>query len=813
MKSRLSLALIGTAFVAGIVLSLWGIKGMHWSEVRAFGDSGLKFYIPFLGVCAFFTYKGAGWIQRSPIMTGVFSAFALALLAGDIGPFLLTIWFGLASALLGRAVLSFFRAEHEKHDWSLSFLIGAGLYGTAAGLLAHFPVNYPALYGVALAAPFLFARGARRELTGSLYAWMTARALKASIKWLDAMIAVVALVHFCVSMMPEIGHDALSMHLFIAAHLDSRHQWDFNAANYVWAVMPTLGDWIFGVGYMLAGETAARMINVGFILVLGWLVYRLVIWAGGSSRGAKWASLIFLATPLAFTESSSLFVESVWASFVVAGSFEILKSLWAVKDGKIDLRAAAILLGCAMAAKAVTLPLLPILLLLLALRFKDLLKTENLPRLGAATGLLLLFGSIPYVTAYCLTGNPVFPFFNKVFQSPYYPAVNFEAPAVFGKGLHWDMLYQITFNSGNFLESRAGAAGFQWLLLLLPAAAGLLACRHRKGLTLLLLGFLYIAITFHSTAYLRYVFPSFALLTAVIGIAFSMWQTDDSFLSKGSAMVAGAVVFLNLLFLNAGARYADFPLPSLRGDDARQAYLMNHLPTRNAVAAINDLNLGQTPVAVFSPPLTAGLKADALYPNWYNFQFQAQVNAAETENAMADLLSNKGVDFVLLDESWGTPEKRALIEKITDRLADFGPVSIRALNRAYRFQHESVKSPSFEKTADWIFPGGETGKAPDGILVSVDKPAYQVVSVNPGQRYLNTVKSRCEKQASQGRMQVNWLDSKSRFISTDIQVFDCSDSTAEHSMEITAPTTAVSAVVYASGHTSTPLVIEEDSLR
>ena len=37
------------------------------------------------------------------------------------------------------------------------------------------------------------------------------------------------------------------------------------SATYVWAVMPMLGDWLFSVGYMLGGETAARLINVGFI--------------------------------------------------------------------------------------------------------------------------------------------------------------------------------------------------------------------------------------------------------------------------------------------------------------------------------------------------------------------------------------------------------------------------------------------------------------------------------------------------------------------------------------------------------------------
>src|SRR3989304_5922643 len=67
-------------------------------------------------------------------------------------------------------------------------------------------------------------------------------------------------------------------------------------------------------------------------------------------------------------------------------------------------------------------------------------------------------GLIPFGTPWGLTGNPVFPFFNKVFQSFYYPAVNFDSASIFGKGLTWDILYRSTFESGKYLEANAGAS-------------------------------------------------------------------------------------------------------------------------------------------------------------------------------------------------------------------------------------------------------------------------------------------------------------------------------------------------------------------
>jgi hypothetical protein len=272
-------------------------------------------------------------------------------------------------------------------------------------------------------------------------------------------------------------------------------------------------------------------------------------------------------------------------------------------------------------------------------------------------------------------------------------------------------------------------------------------------------------------------------------------------------------VGLNLFFLNAGAFYGDFALKSLFGETSRETYLQSRLPIRNAVELVNHLNRGRTPVAIFSSPLTAGLAADGLYPNWYNHQFQSLINTADTDSAVADVLLSKGVDFVILDANWGRPEKRLLIEKATEKVSELGSITVRTLRREYLFQTELLKNTGFSTADGWTLANGAVITPTDEFIVSVASPAYQVVPVMPGRRYLNTVKARCEVQPAQGRIQVNWLDSKSKFISTDIRVFDCLTSLVEHSMEVIAPHNATFAVIYASGHTSIPLVFSEISFR
>lgn len=816
-KSTIAISL--SALLAGLLLTVWGLAHLSWPQALPWVDASALFrYLFFIGTCSVLVVAGALWSKLSPLVVGAVIATALALLSGALWPLLVVVWFALAATFLGRVVLVALKIKPEYEDWLIHFLVGAGLYGTAVGLLAHFSMNYPGVYGVALALPVLLwwrnAADYARSF-GALFAIDNANEIK--VDWLGAAAAVIVLVHFVVALMPELGHDALAMHLFIPSHMASRHQWGFDADIYVWAVMPMLGDWLFSVGYVLAGETAARLINTGFILVLAWVVRDLVLWAGGTARGARWAALIFLSTPLTFTESSMLFIESVWAAFVVAGILMLLRLCTNSSQSKSGMLLAALLFGLAAATKAVTLTVLPVMLLLVLWHYKSWIKTTGFSSWLTAVALFLAIGLIPYSTAWWLTGNPVFPFFNGIFQSPYYPSVNFDSAAIFGKGLTWDILYRATFDSGKYLEATAGASGFQWLLLFVPAAVVLVAEKQRKGMILLLVGTLVVFAVFRSVSYFRYVFPACAILSAVMGLALSGSSTVGESKLVRSAWVAAAsgTVILNLLFLSAGATHRDFPLKSIVDSTHRDSYLQGQLPIRNAVELVNLLNVGGSPVAVLAHPLTAGLKANALYSNWYNFRFQGEINDASTAHAVANVLLQRGVDFVIIDSNWqGGVEKRELIGKATELIAEYGSISVRRVRTHYRFKSELLKNPEFSSTDGWALAPGVAYDAVSGVMTtSVSASATQAITASPGQRYLNTVVARCFTETTLGRVQINWLDGKGQFVTADIKTFDCTPEWTEQEMEVSAPKTAAVAIVYVTGHTTAPLQFKSNSLK
>ena len=804
-------ALVGAGLVVrGLSLMTWP-EAIPFSDTSLFVDSPLLRFLLLLCVASFLVVVITLAGKCRPLAATLVVAIFLALGTGVIGAFAVVIWFALASTLLGRGMLRIAgMTEGPGVSLVLPFLLGAGLYGSVVSLLAHLPLNYPGVYAVALALPVVVGWRSVAPL-GKMVTVSAVRIAggRMSSMVLEAATGVILLVHVLVACLPELGYDALAMHLFIPGFLRARHQWTFDVDTYVWAVMPMLGDWIFAIGYMLGGETAARLLNVAFIAVLARLIKEIVCWAGGSRRGALWAVLVFLSTPLTFTESSSLFIESVWAAFLVAGTFEMIRAC--SSDGNPRrLPLAGILLGFAAAAKAVTLSVLPVLALILLLRWRRF-SGKSVRAVAFSVAAFLLVGGIPYLTAFIKTGNPVFPLFNAIFRSPNFPPENFAAPDVFAKGVQWDTLYAITFDTTRYLEGKPGAAGFHWLALLVPAMLMLITARNTRGLVIAFIAIASIVMTFHSTAYLRYIFPSIAMLAVVLGVGFSMLERRSVMAGAICGILLAAGTALNLLFFNAGAFYADFEPRAALSQSHRYEYLQQRMPIRNAVELVNRLNAGHTPVAVFSMPYTAGLEANGLYPNWYNLSFYESISLASSERDIAEILLARAVDFVILDSAWDMPQKRRLIEDATEKIADFGGVTVRAVGLRYRFQTELLQHPDFDSPEGWtILPGAKLSR---GLSASVEAAAFQVVPVSPGRRYRNTVRAVCSEQPTKGRLQVNWQDAQSRFIRADIQLFDCSSDEAEHGMEVIAPDGAALAAVYASSHTPVPVLFRQVSFR
>ena len=256
-----------------------------------------------------------------------------------------------------------------------------------------------------------------------------------------------------------------------------------------------------------------------------------------------------------------------------------------------------------------------------------------------AGALLVLFAAPPYVYAFVKTGNPVFPFANRVFQSPDFDtSQSFSDPRFVAK-LSWKTPYEVTFRSQEFLESQGGAGGFQYFLLLLPA---ILLTRRREQWTIVAIAALGAGIIFAFTSYLRYLYPALPLASLAIA-----WLVAQAPAAAGSAG-ALALIALNLWFLPSSGSYnRDFAL--FRPSEI-QPYMERMAPVRLLIADLNRRAPGQ-PVAFFSTEQTGELNAPAYTDGWHSERYWNRVQNAKDPGEVARILDQLDIHFVVAPES------------------------------------------------------------------------------------------------------------------------------------------------------------------
>lgn len=806
--NRWSIVAWTVLLLTGTVLTIAGIVDLANTPGARDWRVTSKYLLLFLGLGA--AIAGVARTLRTPPLMAAFSVGLVAALAsGAAGALAIAMALVAAAYVLGR-----FTLPREHNTFTDCVLVGIVIAGTVLGLTATLPVHHVGIYSIAMVAVFVAGRrqlGARSVQLSELLRIKPSPERMAFM--LHCAIGAAVLLHLLVSLMPEIGHDALAMHLFIPAQVKERGAWDFNVGLYIWASMPLLVDWIYTVAYILAGETAARLVNFGGIVLLAGLVRQAARWAYASEAASLWAVLLFLVTPLTFLESSSLYIESIWAALLIGAILGLLR----VASGQgrpADFILAGILLGGALASKAVTVTILPILVLLVGVRVGAWWKPQVLRPLMQGFVALAIVGAIPYVTAFILTGNPVYPFFNEFFPATRQVGSLFSAPQLFERGSDWQTLYRMTFHSGNFLEGTPGAAGFQWLMLFVPAAIAMVLARAKRACALAAIVIGGILIVFGQTAYLRYVFPFFALACALVGPALTAVRAaPNAWVWRLSLTACTAVVLLNLAHLQASTYYGNINAKILLNPEERRAYKRRATPVHAAIPLVNELNLRGSPVAFFADPLAAGLRADALHVNWYNQRFSAQVYAASNPTILVQLLVQHDVEWLLVDEAWPQAIPRALAKAVSSEVGRVGTVSIRKIMDSLRYTEEQVASPTFAPGSSWAYAEGVLRLPGRGVAVQVGAAASTVVPVRAGGWYRYEATASCYEMPALGRLQVNWLASSGAFISAEVQTFPCSPTADTKAMDVQAPQSATHAVIYASGHEATPILFEKVSFR
>ena len=632
--------------------------------------------------------------------------------------------------------------------------------------------------------------------------------------------AVLAFLYLFVSLLPEANADALTMHLMIPAHVSTHHAWPFDVTRHVWAVMPMGGDWVYTYVYMLGGEYGARLTNFALLMILVQFIQRATE-SRTSSGLARLAAVLFLSMPLVLTETSSLFIENFQACLLVGGFISVAR-LWSGCGTRYAWVAAA-LLGTALAVKSGSFAFVPVpfaIALGALYRFEG--KNAWKPSLGFIA-IFVGFGAFPYANALVTTGNPIFPFSNAYFQSPFYDTTVSFVDKRWHEGISFDTLYRATFDSGSYLESLPGALGFSLIVLLPLALLFALVNRRAWVVQIAAVATAFVITVFIATAYLRYIYPSIPLFFMLIAAMLHYAKRVQPRLYQSLVVFSIASIVLNLAFLSAGSwQYRDFRLDLALDPEKREEFLRRRLPTRWAIQYLNLMYGDKARVAFHGTTHIAELEGVPITANWHNYQYSMALLAAKSEDDYLALFEELDLTHFLVYEA-GPDTALPAIHSITRTEQSFGHYTLRRVTGEARapddlstngVRVELLENGDFRDGVKGWSGGKNVAHSPtaDTVTVSAGDHLVQHVDVDAAGSYRLTVTARCLGQGGQFRLQVNWHAANGQALQPFLVAKPCMAEFASESVELTAPDEAIRGAVFAAGHSDSSVEIDRISL-
>jgi hypothetical protein len=624
--------------------------------------------------------------RRSPRRTASIVAVAAACALVGVGPVATVALMTLSAHVIGTALLDWSgsgtgrAASNAPSSAAIRILAGSCIWMGLIGATIALPIHDGALYVIFAAAPFAIFPATTRLSIANALKWLAVDdAWTPPERLCLALVVVIAIMHLIVVAKPEVGYDASAMHLQFAELVGHAHRWDFDVTRYVWAVMPMGADHAYLAAYLVDGETAARLLNLVFGLLLCALIYEIVRMQ--ASRLIALVSVCLLAsTPLWLLESSTLFVEYAWTAFLVAA---LASTLRFVERREAAYFAAAVLCCAgAMACKVIgvfwVVPLAVALLYPLVRRGRP-----ARARLAVVSLLGVVIACWPYVNAWVRTGNPVFPFMNTLFASPLFPADEAFNNPVYNAPLSLATPYALVMESGRYLEGHDGAAGIQWLLLFPLIAFGLVTRSRRRRLALFCLAVGFAVLVYMQQAYLRYLFPAFVLLAILAGWALGDWIRSPR--AAAALAVATSVAAVANLWLMPSASWTNATLciRCSQDADARRTYVARYAPLRIVGDYLNR-NLPDARVGFFvlNAAGASGFVGYSRAANWHDNPVFRDIIAASTSNDVMAIVRRYRLTHAVFVDRSVDPRDRALIafrDRDTDPVAHIGSYVITAI--------------------------------------------------------------------------------------------------------------------------------------
>lgn len=628
---RSSRVLLWLGALSGAAMLVYGFVSTKLFQEPTWSPDGMRrfaIYTIFFWVAAVFFFVLA---RRYFVGVLVAAATICAVIAVGFLPVAALLLLIVSCAVLGRRLF-------DSDSWIVSFLAGIAVWSFAITVFAALPIHYRWVYSIGLLGTLALSRREVRLLAQAIP--RSVPPFSASNYWVGALFAFVFLAHWFVVLKPEVSADGLAMHLTIAIDVATHHAYTIDFREFVWALMPMGADFCYAFAYTLGGEYAARLLNYVMLGSVACLIYRSArAWL--SHAVSLLLAALFVCAPMVQLVTGSMMVEN----FIAAMTLGAAVAVWSFSQtpSAKGLFLCSFLLGSAVGWKigaiAIVIVLLPIAIRATIRGWRSLGPRPGLAS-AAALALFLIPAIFPYGKAYVLSGNPIYPFGNSRFKSPYIQEdlqdFRFREP------LTWLTPFQMTFQTNRYYEGQPGSFGFQYLLFLPICLLALPFLREPSQRAAILTGVVGAAVIAVSQPNARYLYPALSFLTIGTAAVISRVRAVDRGLYLACLGGAISVAALNVWYLPTSNWYhREFFLRPVLSERGRMEYRHFAAPVRDAVDFVN--RTGDAVLFVQGSDI-AGVRGPVYSNHWHNYVTRKKVEACHRPSEIYELMSDMGIE-------------------------------------------------------------------------------------------------------------------------------------------------------------------------
>lgn len=629
--------------------------------------------------------------------------------------------------------------------------------------------------------------------------------------YIDIALISFLLLFVLISLLPEQGSDALITNLSIPKQLATYGTFDQQLIYE--CCRPRLGPSIHGIGFILAGESGSRLINIIALLLIAKLSSDILgIWLKDPAIATRIALLLIFTSPFILHHTTTVQFELLGTSFLL-GTLLCSIRLFSFSEGRSNIIALAIcLVGLMQTKYAVALTFLGVVpLLVAAALYRSRILMRDLPYV--LTGCIICGALVvPYYIHYVID---LLPQFDSQETS--------EAPArIFGPRQIFDpgYIFDITFHTNEFIEGLPGAAGFQWMILLPGALTTLLFSKNRRPLLILAPVIITLVVINQQSANLRYLSPPLTVLS--VCMAFAMHELFfRGKLAKGVVTTSLSVTVLCNFLAIGNASYYDARLSKdylfgTAGD--RQKFINRNFPEKMAANLLQVHNPDNwSALLVGNDHLNHFAPLTYYYGTLRAQGFRSELvdaidNSSSLEDLSGALLKRKILWLIVKKEGAQQEGKIQNLLDISQKSSETDHYEIRKIKKKYRRITED-HTGNISSDYGWTFHGSPDFSKDGKVGLTVSSNAFRYFDVSPGASVKITMTFDCFETSTLVRRQIIWSDKSGDKTDAYIDLVDCNNKLHVDEFEVDVPIWATQLQLFATPHGETPVYFHELKLQ